>query len=183
MLHYLIFSLWNLLANLISYSSMVMCFVCIAQRFVSLKGWITYAPVTSCNANTAPACMWWSPCSFCRISHTSCKNGTFVDFWNFLISQKAFVPSQNLVLLLGVLPVLVLIFSSHFTPICGVSPFTPLDVLPWIEVTKGKPIMACLWTVDLVPAIFSDEKYPGFTELVWLSFKFDLFFSSFHISI
>ena len=38
-------------------------------------------------------------------------------------------------------------------------PFTTLDVLTFIEVTKGKPIMACFHTITLVLAIFYDEKY------------------------
>ena len=143
--------------------NMVMHFTCIAQRFVSLRRWIKYASVTSCNANTDLACMGWSPCFFCRISLTSCKNGALginksVDFWNFQISHKACVPSWNCLLLPGVFPALGFIFSSLFTPIHGVLPFTPLAVLPFIDITNGKPIMACFCTVALVLAIFCDEK-------------------------
>ena len=62
---------------------------------------------------------------------------------NFWISHRACVPGQNCLLLPGVFPAFGFIFSSLFTPINGVLPFTPLDVLPFIEVTKGKPNMAC----------------------------------------
>ena len=135
MLHHLIFSLWILLDNLMSRGSMVMHFACILQRFISLRRQIKYASVASCNANTALACMWWSPCSFCRISLTSHKNGALginksMDFWNFHISLKACVPGQNCLLLPGVFPAFGFIFSSHFTPIHRVLPFTSLDVLP-----------------------------------------------------
>ena len=164
MLHYLTFSPQILLANFMSRSSMVMHFACIVQRFVALRRQIKYASVALCNANTALAYMWWSPCSFCKISLTSHKNGALginksMDFWNFHSSLKACVPRENHLLLPGVLPAFAFIFSSCFIPIRRVLPFTPLDVLPCIKVTKGNPILAHLQTVALVLAIFCDEKY------------------------
>ena len=111
----------------------------------------------------------------------------FVDFWNFWISYKTCVPGEYCLLLPSVLP-FVLIFSSCLIPICGVFPFgvfpfTLFDVFPSMEDTRAKPIMAHFLMVAFVLTIFCDEKYlkinlSGFTQLVWLTFKSDLFFVS-----
>ena len=78
---------------------------------------------------------------------------------DFCISPKPCVPGQNCLLLPCVLPGFAFIFSSHLTPIHGFLPFTPLGVLPCIDVTKGKPIVSHLQTVALVLTIFCDKKY------------------------
>ena len=147
-----------------SWGNMVICFVCIAQRLVSLRRQIKYASVASCSTSTTPAWMWCCPCSICRISLTCVNNDALgisnsIDFWNFQISCNACVPGQNCLQLLGVFPAFGFIFSSLFTPNYGVLPFPPLEVLPFREVTKGKPIMAHFHTVALGFAIFCDEKY------------------------
>ena len=84
--------------------------------------------------------------------------GNSVDFWNLQISHMACIPGQNHLLLPSVLP-FSLIFSSHLIPICGVFPFTPFDVFPFMEDTRDKPIMAHFLMVAFVLAFFCDEKY------------------------
>ena len=77
--------------------------VCIAQRLLSLNKLIRYASLASCKAMTTVP---WNliPLMNCwPISWTSLMNGSFLIsssmlFWYFLISHKASVPGQYLLL-------------------------------------------------------------------------------------
>ena len=132
---YLTFSPHILWGNLISLGNMVTHFVWIVQRLVSSRRHIRYAWVASCNASTTPAWISWSPCSLCKISLTSHRNGTLgmsnsVDFWNLWISHNACVPGLNHLLLLSVLPTLGFIFLNLLILIHGVFPFCLLTFSP-----------------------------------------------------
>ena len=104
-----------LLANCISFGSMVTRLACITHKLVSLNNSTRYTSTASCNAvttagdtlNTIPLCSM-----SCTISHPKHLKGALlikssVDFWYLLISLSATVPDLYLLCfpsVLGSLP-------------------------------------------------------------------------------
>ena len=147
---------------------MVTCFAWIAHKFISSNKQIRYASVTSCRPILCCLEFGWQSWSLWRISCTTLRKGNLgikssVDFWNLLISCKAWVPGQNLLLLAILDTSLDLIWSNHFTPILGMGFCLSLSfwhVLDWqwnMLVTHPSWPTSILWL--LFWPFFCDEKY------------------------